>query len=118
MMNILIADDDKFMRNILEDMLVENGCTVNTVQSGGEVIRAVLSDIYDAVFLDLHINGMDGVELIQAVKMIDQNLPIVIITGDDSPDMKKEVMMQGVIDYILKPIRMKKIKRILTRILY
>jgi two-component system response regulator YesN len=114
-MKVLVADDDKFIRNRLEDIFLQIGCLVKTVESGSEVIREVLNKKYAAIFLDLHINGIEGVELIEAVRQIDSGLPIVILTGDESPDMKKNVMQHGVSDYLLKPIRKEILEKIINK---
>lgn len=113
MRSVLVADDDKFIRTRMEDMLVGQGYSVSTEQSGSEVLRKIMAEKFDVLFLDLHMNGLEGVDLIRAVKEVSNDLPIIVITGDESAEIKKEVEALGVAAYILKPIKEKKIKEIL-----
>lgn len=113
MISILVADDDKFIRNRMEDILVGQGYRVSTEQSGSEVLRRIMAEKFDVVFLDLHINGLEGVDLIRAVKEVSADLPIIVITGDGSAEIRRQVELLGVTAYILKPIKEKKIKEIL-----
>ncbi len=104
MVRILVADDDKFIRFFLRKVLEEKNYEVEVVESGSEVLRKIVKQKFDLLFLDIHMGGMGGLETIPLVKEIDPHLPIVVITGDCSVEMKNRIQSLGIFEYLTKPL--------------
>lgn len=113
MMRILIADDDRFIRDSLPRILKEENCQIQVVESGSEVIRRLLKQKFNLLFLDIYMGGMDGLETILLIKEIDPHLPIVVITGDSSTQMKSKIQALEVFDFLTKPLNPLKVKNII-----
>lgn len=116
-MKVLIADDDKFIRYFLWRLLSQEGCEVQLVESGSEAVRKILSQNFDLMFLDIYMGGMDGLETIYLVKQIKPKLPIVVVTGDLSSEIKNKVQLMQVFDYLTKPLDPIKVKNTVKLVL-
>lgn len=110
-MRILIADDDKFVRDFLRKVLEEENCEVEVVESGGEVIRRILKQKFNLLFLDIYMGGMNGEEAIPLIKEINPDLPIVVITGDLSSQTRNKIQALGIFGYLTKPLNPLQIKK-------
>jgi len=113
MMRILVGDDDKFIRYLLRKTLDQKDCQIEVVESGSEVIRKILEQKFNLLFLDIHMAGMDGFEAIPLIKEIDPHLPIVVITGDPSHQTRNKIQSLGVFKYLTKPLNPLEIKNTL-----
>jgi len=113
MVRILIADDDRFARDFLRKVLGEENCEIQVVESGSEVIRRLLRQKFNLLFLDIYMGGMDGLEAIPLIKEIDPDLPIVVVTGDLSTQTKNKIQALGIFDYLTKPLNPLEVKNII-----
>ncbi len=103
---ILVVDDDfatlDFLRSILE--LSEGNFEVLGVPSADEGLLALKRARFDLLVADLRLPGMSGIELGRKARQIKQGLPIIIITGYDSPEAEAEAAALGVVSYLTKPL--------------
>lgn len=113
---ILVADDDKFIRRLFENILTIEGYHVEFADTGGETIRQLLIRKFYAVILDLHISGIEGLDLIASVRTLDEGLPIIVVTGDESMYMKRKVEKIGVFEYFIKPVKAERLIKVLKSI--
>ena len=117
MVKVLVADDDKFTRYFLWKTLSKEGYEVKLVESGSEAIRKILAQNFDVLFLDIYMEGMDGLDTISLIKRINPEIPIVVVTGDLSPEMKDKVQRMRVSEYLTKPLDPCKVKNAVELIL-
>ena len=110
---ILVVDDDQFMRKLLREELIKEGYDIQTVEAGSIAIKRILVENFDVLILDIHMAGITGQETISVVKRIRPHLPIIVITGDESSEMEREIRAQGVFYYFVKPFNMKKMKEVI-----
>ena len=106
---ILIVEDDKDLRNILEVIFEQNGYSVLTAANGKEGLEILNSNKVDAVISDVRMPVMDGIELLKRIKSQYLSLPVVfLITGfaDISDEKALSLGASGVID---KPFQIAKI---------
>ncbi len=103
METILIVDDEKNYLLVLSAVLEEEGHEVLTAQSGPDALEILKSSDIDLVLTDMKMPGMDGMELLERVKMHDVDLPVIMMTAHGSVDKPVEAMQKGAYSYILKP---------------
>lgn len=100
---ILAVDDESIILDSFRKILVLDGFSVDTVESGKEAIGLLKTHHYDFVFTDLKMPEMDGVEVTKAVKQIRPDIDVIIITGYATVETAVETMKYGALDYVQKP---------------
>ena len=104
MYKILIAEDDKSLRELFVSVLVKNGYSVTGVSDGKEALSALLSDYYDLVISDIMMPEMDGYELVEKMRAGGINAPVLMVTAKDSFDDISKGFRVGTDDYMVKPV--------------
>jgi CheY-like chemotaxis protein/glycine cleavage system H lipoate-binding protein len=100
---ILCVDDEEIILDSFRKILVLDGYSVDTVESGPEALHMIKSHHYDFVFTDLKMPEMNGIEVTKAVKEIRPDIDVVIITGYATVESAVECMKYGALDYVQKP---------------
>jgi len=106
--SILIADDDKQVITALKLLLKAENYQVTTVNSPEELLRILKRRDFSITLIDLNYqrdttSGQEGMQLIADIKAIDEQLPIVVMTGYSSVDIAVEAMKLGAADFVQKP---------------
>jgi DNA-binding NtrC family response regulator len=102
-MDILIVDDEPAVAEVLAKSLSRQGHRATVVHSGEEALRHLQAESPDAMFLDVSMPGMNGLEVLTQVKQTRPALAVVVITGHATPEQIEEVRRLGAIDVIEKP---------------
>jgi len=100
---ILIIDDDASLRRVLEYNLQEAGYEVTAAASGAEGLALFTAAPYPLVITDMKMPGMDGMELLSAVKKVSSATLVIMITAFGTVDIAVQAMKAGAYDYITKP---------------
>ena len=100
---ILCVDDEEIVLDSFRKILVLDGYSVDTVQTGPEALGLIQKRHYDFVFTDLRMPDMDGVEVAKSVKHMRPDIDVVIITGYATVETAVECMKSGALDYVQKP---------------
>lgn len=105
MQKILIIEDEAAIRRVLVKILSEESDTyqVEEAEDGLVGVEKIKKDDYDLVLCDIKMPKMDGVEVLEAVKKIKPEIPIVMISGHGDLDTAVNTMRLGAFDYISKP---------------
>ena len=103
--SILVVDDEDIMREILEKLLTREGYHVRVAASGEEGLEFAKSFPFDAVIVDVMMPGMDGLTLLEELKKLDEELPILMVTAFASVETAIAAMKRGAFDYITKPFK-------------
>src|ERR1041385_9186511 len=103
--SILIIDDEEIMREILETLLSREGYSVRSAASGVEGLELARSVPFDAAIVDVMMPGMDGMTLLDELKKLDDDLPVMMITAFASVENAIVAMKRGAFDYITKPFK-------------
>ncbi len=114
---ILIIDDDASLRRVLEYQLQEAGYEVATAASGEEGLQRFGELAPQLVISDMQMPGMDGMQLLKAVKERSPETPVIIITAFGSVDVAVQAMKQGAYDYITKPFNRDELRLTVARAL-
>ena len=104
MLKILIAEDDRELRQLFIHVLNRHGYTVVGVSNGQEALDAMATDFYDMIISDVMMPVMDGYELVQQLRDAGNTTPILMITAKDAFDDMRLGFQSGVDDYMVKPI--------------
>ena len=102
---ILVIDDEEIMREILETLLKREGYDVRLACSGQEGLELARSVPFDAAIVDIMMPGINGIETLDELKRIDEDLAVLIITAYASVESAISAMKNGAFDYITKPFK-------------
>jgi len=100
---ILVVDDEAVIREGMRRILDGGGFTVETFANGYLAIEKLQAEAFDLLITDLKMPGMGGMEVLKSIKVLQPEMPVIIITGYSSVDTAVEVMKNGAVDYIAKP---------------
>ena len=78
---VLVVDDEPSVRSLLCRALPLEGFRVTAVESGDEAIKAALREEFDVVLCDIGLPGMDGVEVLKALKELRPKIEVIMVTG-------------------------------------
>jgi DNA-binding NtrC family response regulator len=101
--SILVVDDEKSQREILEMILTSEGYDVTTASSGEAALKFAKDRRFDLALTDLMMTGMDGIELLQHLLAQDSSIIVILLTAHGSIDSAKEALRRGAFDYLQKP---------------
>jgi len=104
MFNILVVEDDRNQRKLIEAALTRSGYRVQTAEDGNQALSLMDSEQIDLVITDIMMPNMDGFELTEAVRGARMNIPILVITAREGFPDKERGFELGVDDYMVKPI--------------
>ena len=104
MFHILVVDDDKHTRQLLRAILENEHYTVSTAADGEKALALMDSEHIDLVVLDIMMPHMDGYEFTKALREVENNLPILMVSAKQLPEDKKRGFLVGTDDYMTKPI--------------
>ncbi len=101
--SILVVEDEPKLRRLLELQLADEGFRARAVDNAESGLQLAGKEPFDLVVSDYKLPGMTGVELLHALKRINANLPVVIMTAYGTVEAAVEAMKAGASDYVLKP---------------
>ena len=108
-MKILIIDDERSICNALKDILEMDNHTVALACDGKEGVEAALSGNYDAIFCDIKMPKMDGIEVLDTLAKEGCESSIIMISGHGTIDTAVECIKKGAFDFIEKPLDLNRI---------
>ena len=105
MEKILIVDDEAFIRENLVRILAEDGFSLFAAENEEEAVRLVAEEEIDLVLLDLNLGTRSGLDVLRAMREIDPDILVIIITGYGTVESAVEALKMGAYDYIKKPFK-------------
>ncbi len=107
---LLIVDDEPDMLKLL-GMIIRDKTPYETITTNNptEALDLVTKGGYDLVITDLKMPGLDGVEMLEAVKKYDADIPVIIMTAYGTVETAEESLSKGAFDFITKPFRKEQI---------
>ena len=104
MLKILIAEDDRELRQLFSHVLLKNGYAVKGVSNGKEALDAIEHDYFDLIISDIMMPVMDGYEFVHSLRESGSTTPVMMITAKDAFDDMQKGFIFGTDDYMVKPI--------------
>ncbi len=107
---LLVADDDAFYRGRIDKALKKTDVRYKIVSSAEEAVKEFISgpELYGCIALDIHMNGINGVEAARIIKEYQKDVSIVLMTADESSETEERAREAGIERYLLKPFSDKK----------
>jgi two-component system response regulator HydG len=105
MPRILVVDDDPSNRVTLERLLEREDFEVVHAEHGRAAIEAVRRDVVDVVLTDLKMPGMSGIDVLKAIRTIDPEVEVVVMTAFGTIETAVEAMKEGAYDFVAKPLK-------------
>ena len=103
MANILIIDDEKSIRKTLTEILSYEGYKIDEAGDGEEGLKKFSEKTYDVVLCDIKMPKLDGIEFLDRSKLINPDVPVIMISGHGNVETAVEAVKKGAFDYISKP---------------
>jgi DNA-binding response OmpR family regulator len=104
MLKILIAEDDRELRQLFSHVLTKNGYSVRGVANGREALDALDKEYFDLIISDIMMPEVDGYELVKTLRSTGNNTPVMMITAKDAFDDMRQGFNYGTDEYMVKPI--------------
>lgn len=114
---IVVIDDENRMCESLSALLQGDGIEVRAFQESPVAIELIRNERVDLVVTDIKMPQMDGLQILKAVKEIDDGIPVILMTGYGSMDTALEAISQGAYNYLLKPVEFAQLELAVKRAL-
>ena len=101
---ILVVDDEKFFRDLMSNILEEEGYEIHVVENGEEALAACKDGMYKVVLMDLVLPDIMGTEVLARVRERHPEIAVIMVTAYASMESAIEALKAGAYDYIKKPI--------------
>jgi DNA-binding NtrC family response regulator len=114
---LLVVEDDAEMRELLVEVLREEGWEPVEAANGAEGLLCLHRECFDAVIMDQKMPGLSGLDLLPGIRTICPRAPVILITAFGDAAMHQEAMKNGAFDFLFKPFRMEDLIEVLRRAL-
>lgn len=113
--HVLVVEDEPRLRDLLASVIPEMGFDVSLARSGEEALRTLAQQPHDILLVDLHLPGMDGIELLEKVREQDARIQAIILTAYGSLDAARRAIHLEVADFLQKPCPLNELEQALDR---
>ena len=113
MRRVLVVDDEPAICKLLQKQF-RGKYTVETVPNGAQALGAIARNRPDVILLDVHLPGLDGVNLLKAFKELAAEVPVVVITGHDDPGVEEEARGHGACGFVRKPFDLRDLEAVVA----
>lgn len=110
-LNILVVDDDEKIGKLFTDVFKDEGYAVHPVYTGEDAVKTYQDKPFNIVFLDMILPGMSGLETLKALKGLDANVRVVLMTGYSILGMLENATRVGIITTLMKPFHIDQMKK-------
>ncbi len=101
---VMIVDDEEDFLNTLSKRLEKRNVRVLRAVNGEIALTTLQQDTVDVVALDYKMPGMDGMQVLQAIKKLDPTIEVIMLTGHANVEAAVEGIEKGAFDYLMKPV--------------
>jgi CheY-like chemotaxis protein len=102
MAKVLVIDDAPNVRALLDMLLRPQGYDVILAENGWKGLQLYRQDRPDVILLDLNMPELDGVTVLKQIRSVDLKQPVIVLTGDSTPETERQVRALGVSEFIAK----------------
>ena len=109
-MRVLFVDDNEMNRKVVKGMLGTSDAVMTEAEDAETGLMILDAGVFDVVLMDLRMPGMDGLSAIRQIRARRDdkaNLPIIVVTADNGPDVRGQALAAGADDLLHKPVQMR-----------
>jgi response regulator RpfG family c-di-GMP phosphodiesterase len=114
---ILFVDDEENILEIAKEYFEQKGYPVITATNGVEAVKILMQEKIACCFTDINMPEMDGLELAERIRVADNTIPVIVMTGYPSLDNTIRTLRNGVVDFLIKPVSLNQMELCLRRVL-
>ncbi len=115
--SVLVVDDDPEMRELLLDVLRNEGYEVAQAQDGAEAVLALRTRSYDVIVMDKNMPGPSGLDLLPGFRRVSPASRIIMMTAFGDVPSYMEAVEKGAVEFLFKPFRMEEMKAAIAKAL-
>ena len=117
---ILVVEDNDFVRMQIVRYLAETGCDVIEASQGDQALDFIKKQHHDRdpitlAIVDVRMEPVDGFEFIRSIRGLDMDTPVILVTGDNNPDLLEQAGKWGVSAVMIKPVQKDRLVKTVTR---
>lgn len=101
---VLIVDDEAALLEVWSEILADAGWDVQTAANGARALELLLQGSFDTILTDIDMPGLNGLQLLRAIRARDLDVPVVLMTGNPRTETAIEAVEQGALRYLVKPV--------------
>ena len=115
--DILIVDDEKDIRELISDILIDEGYTTSLAANSDETFKHILNAMPKLIILDIWLKGssLDGIDILKNIRKNNPAIPVVIISGHGNIEIAVAAIKQGAYDFIEKPFNIDQLTVVISR---
>ncbi|MFH0728875.1 MAG: HD domain-containing phosphohydrolase [Pseudomonadota bacterium] len=114
---ILFVDDEENILEIAKEYFEQKGYPVITATNGVAAVKILMREKIACCFTDINMPEMDGLELAERIRVADNTIPVIVMTGYPSLDNTIRTLRNGVVDFLIKPVSLNQMELCLRRVL-
>jgi len=114
---ILFVDDEEDILALADEYFQSKGFKLFTAKNGADAVEILKHEKIDCCFTDLNMPGMNGLELAEYIRELDNSIPVIVLTGYPSLDSAVNTLKNGVVDFLVKPVNFSILEACLERVL-
>ena len=114
---VLVVDDEEGIRETLSGIFEDEGCSVVTANSGEEALDLLKEQNPDLILLDIWLPGIDGIKILEEIKVLRPDLPVIMISGHGNIELAVKATRLGAYDFLEKPLSLERVLLVSKRAL-
>ena len=114
---ILFVDDEESILNVSSEFFRRQGYQIRTAGNGAEAMEIIKKEKVDCCFTDINMPVMDGLDLAENIRLHDNTMPVIVMTGYPSLENTIQTIKNGVVDFLIKPVNLKQMELCMQRVL-
>jgi FixJ family two-component response regulator len=116
-LRVAIVDDDEVVRRALRRMIASLSFDPVEFSAGETFLAALLTTTFSCALIDMHMPGLNGIDIVLRMRQDGHLVPAIIITGGDVPKMRERCLRAGAANYLVKPVERETVSRAIRLIL-
>ena len=116
MKTLLFVDDEEEILSLLGEFFGARGYEIAFARNGFEALSSVKAKDLGAIFLDLKMPDMDGVETLRLIREINPDVPVIIVSGHATEDLARKLLKEGAFDFVAKPVDLSRLQEIVKHL--
>ena len=114
---ILFVDDEESILNVVTEYFKRRGYRILAAVNGAEAMRIIENEKVDCCFTDINMPVMNGLDLAENIRLYDNTMPVIVMTGYPSLENTIQTIKNGVVDFLIKPVNLKQMELCMQRVL-